>query len=135
MSKTQETVTACPECDKPHIRARKTMSPTWLCRDCRAEFEEPRERPPRERGKTPADEMFGQGTWKELKLALWRSLDAGSRYATARIVSRYSDELDSTQIGAILSEWGVNDGLVDVWSESGNEIRYCITIDGGIDDG
>jgi hypothetical protein len=79
--------------------------------------------------------MFGQGSWKELKLALWRTLDAGSRYATARIVSRYSDELDPTQIGAILSEWGVNDGLVEKWSESGNEIRYCITIDGGVDDG
>jgi len=134
MSDAAEIVDACPECDAAHIQPRATKTPMWLCRDCRAEFDEPATRKPRQYGETHPDVMYGQGTYKELKLALWRTLDAGSRYADAKTVAKYTDELTAKEIGPLLNNWGVDDGLVSVWSDHSNGTRFCIEIDGGIDD-
>lgn len=134
MSKTAETVTACPECDKAHIRERSTKTPTYLCRACGSEFNIPRERDRRVRGETDPDTMFGAGAYAELKLSLWRTLDAGTRYPRARLIAEYTDKLDSYQISTMLKQWGVDDGLVSIWSNKSNYIRFCIEIDGGVDD-
>lgn len=40
------TVHACPECDSAEIRARVSVEPEYLCRDCRAEFDDPVARTP-----------------------------------------------------------------------------------------
>jgi len=134
MSKTQEMINACPECDGYDIHERVTKSPTYRCKMCSAEFAEPQQRAKHRRGKVHPDEMYGDGAYKELKLALWRTLDAGSRYARARVIEKYTDELSSQQIGQLLTDWGVDDGLVSIYLENSAKTLYLIEIDGGIDD-
>lgn len=53
MSDTRDTVTACPSCNSCELYERETLTPQWLCLDCREQFEEPVRRPPIQPGGEP----------------------------------------------------------------------------------
>jgi hypothetical protein len=135
MSDAAETVKVCPECSDHRIRERVNKEPTYRCSMCTERFETPTEREKHIRGVTHPDVMYGAGAYDELKAALRRTLDAGSRYARARVIERYTDRLSSEQIGQLLTDWGADDGLVSIYNKNSRRTLYLIEIDGGIDDG
>lgn len=132
MRNSGETIDVCPGCGDHRIRARVKKEPTYRCSMCQRRFGEPVERERHVRGETHPDKMYGEGAYDELKAALRRTLDAGSRYARARVIENYTDELSSQQIGQLLSDWGVDDGLVSIYDKNSRKTLYLIEIDGGI---
>jgi len=131
MNNSVETIEVCPECGDHRIRERVTKTPAYRCQMCSHAFEDPHEREKHVRGETHPDVMFGEGAYDELKAALRRTLNAGSRYARARVIENYTDELSSQQIGQLLTDWGVDDGLVSIYDKNSRKTLYLIEIDGG----
>ena len=127
-----ETIEVCPECGDHRIRERSTKTPPYRCHMCSTAFDTPAERETHIRGETSPDKMFGEGAYAELKAALRRTLAAGNRYARARVIENYSNELSSQQIGQLLTDWGVDDGLVSIYNTNSANTLYLIEIDGGI---
>jgi len=130
-----ETIEVCPECGDHRIAERQTKTPAYRCDMCQARFAKPDTRERHVAGECHPDEMYGEGAYAELKAALRRTLDAGSRYARSRLIAEYTDELSSQQIGQLLTEWGVDDGMVSVYLKNSAKTLYLIEIDGGIGGG
>jgi len=127
-----ETIEVCPECGDHRIAERVTKTPAYRCDICQHRFAEPAERERHVSGEVHPDAMFGEGAYAELKAALRRTLAAGNRYARARLIEEYAEELSSQQIGQLLTDWGVDDGLVSIYLKNSAKTLYLIEIDGGI---
>ena len=81
MTNSDETVCVCPECGDHRVTKRKTKTPDYRCDMCQFRFNDPDVRERHVAGETHPDKMYGEGSYAELKAALRRTLEAGSRYA------------------------------------------------------
>lgn len=124
-----EYVDCCPDCETHRIRERKTKTPTYRCSLCGFEFDEPATRRARYHKQVEPDETYPDGTYDELKTALRRTVEAGSRHARSGLIANYTDELCSQEIGSLLAEWGVDDGLVSIRHQNTSYTLWRIEID------
>jgi hypothetical protein len=112
MSDDIETIECCPACETHRYRRRKTKSPTYRCSVCKHEFDEPATRRARYHDQVEPEATWPNDSYEELRNALRRTVAAGSQYARSSLIADYTDELSASEVGTLLAEWGVDDGLV-----------------------
>jgi len=124
-----EYVECCPECDGHRFRERKTKSPTYRCCICSHPFEEPATRRAKYHDQVEPEATWPDGSYKELQDALRRTVAAGSQYARSSLIADYTDELSASEVGTLLAQWGVDDGLVSVFKENSSGTLWRIETD------
>lgn len=124
-----EYVECCPECDGHRFRERKTKSPTYRCCICSHPFEEPATRRAKYHDQVEPDATWPDGYYEELQDALRRTVAAGSQYARSSLIADYTDDLSASEVGTLLAQWGVDDGLVSVFKENSSGTLWRIETD------
>jgi len=123
-----EYVECCPECDGHRFRERKTKSPTYRCCICSHPFEEPATRRAKYHDQVDPEATWPDGSYEELQDALRRTVAAGSQYARSSLIADYTEELSASEVGTLLAQWGVDDGLVSVFKENSSGTLWRIEI-------
>jgi len=129
MSDDIEMIECCPACETYRYRRRKTMSPTYRCSVCKHEFDEPATRRARYHDQVDPETTWPDGSYEELQDALRRTVAAGSQYARSSLIADYADDLSASEVGTLLAQWGVDDGLVSVFKENSSGTLWRIETD------